>query len=260
MDDIPLLLGVTNEGKYVSLIDCSVMRATGISGLTKTTQEIKPRLIAYNVHFTSVEDFRLRSLSMRYSNLDQWVDTSGFTVTLSPAQPYSVSVQYAKPEPIKTTLSNGLTVGVLFSAAGPDFGRSRSEIHIQQKAWLDISASDERPYDELLRATATVVDLISLAVGQPMRPIECQATASDSASTDNPKQSIRFDLIHNAKTSAPILTDVETYKMLFSLEDLRSNFGPILEAWVFNMKTLSPSTACISVHFEVRRCMWSTGS
>jgi ApeA N-terminal domain 1 len=240
MDDIPILVGVTSEGKLISLIDCRVTGPVGIPGLMKTTQEFKPRLIAYDVHFASIDEFRLSSLSMRYSNLDQWVDTPGFRIEFSPSQTYSASVHYVLPEPITATLSSGLTVGVFFSATGPNFDHSRTDVHIQQNAWLRISAPDERSYEELVRAITIVADLISLGIGQPMRPIESQATTSNSESTGGPESSISFKLHHNAQPIAPLLTDVDKPRMLFNLNDLRNTFGTMLETWCVQQTHIKP--------------------
>lgn len=240
MDDLPLLLGVTKEGKLISLISCRVLKASGIAGFTKTTQEIKPELIAYDVHFASMDEFRFNSLSMRYSNLDQWVDTSGFTTTFPQSDLYSVSVHYVKPEPITALLTNGLTVGVFFSASGPGFGGSRTQMHIEQHAWLKVSASDERPYEELIGTIRTVADLIALGIGQSMRPIEIRASAFDSESTDDPRKWRSFKLHHNAEPIAPVLAEVDAKRMLFSLNDIRSNFAAILQSWCSEREKIRP--------------------
>lgn len=240
MDDLPLLLGETSEGKLITLIDCRVLKASGIPGLTKTSEEIKPQLIAYDVHFASLDEFRLKSLSVRYTNLDQWVATSGFTTEFPQSHPYAVSVHYVMPEPITASLSNGLTVGVHFAASGPTVGSSRSEIHIQQRAWIKVGASDERPYRELIGTITMVADLIALGIGQPMRPIESRASALGSESIDAPQRSVFFDLHHNAEPIAPELADVDATRMLFSMNDIRSNFGPILQAWFSQREKIRP--------------------
>ncbi len=240
MDDIPILVGATSEGKLVTLIDCRVLKASGIPGLFKTTQEITPLIIVYDVHFASVDEFRLKSLRMRYTNLDQWVASSGFRIEFSPEKHDSVTVHYAQPAPIIATLSNGLEVGVRFSTNGPNFAPSQSDIHIQQQAWLDVSAPDERTYDEFVRVLTMFADLIALCVGQPIRPIESHATASESGVASNEQKWIPFKILHNGQPIAPLLPEVASPEMLFRLQDLRSDFANVLERWCVQQKNIKP--------------------
>ena len=240
LNDYPMLLGITSEGKFISLIDCHAAKAGGTPGFTKTYQEIIPRIVGYDVHFESVEDFRLTSLSFRYSNLDEWAATSGFAVTLSSDASYPVTVRFEKPKGVEAELSNGLKVGILFSASGPDFAPVTTEMRIQQKAWLSVSAPDERPYEELLRTLSTVADFIALGIGQPMRALECEATAFDSASRDQPKKSFRFRLHHNAEPIAPVLPDVDASYMAFTLREVKDRFGSFLNTWCAQDEKIKP--------------------
>ena len=106
----PILVGITVDGKLITLIDCRVTKSSGIPGLVKASLEVLPSIVAYDVHFSSASDFILRSLATRYSNLDSWVATSGFEYEFHRGEGYSVSIRYQRPEPISATLSNGATV------------------------------------------------------------------------------------------------------------------------------------------------------
>ncbi|MEI9811334.1 MAG: hypothetical protein WDO18_01080 [Acidobacteriota bacterium] len=75
----PLLIGTTTGGKYVSLFECQVMAGSYPFVYARGSMKVLPRLIVYDVHFDSWDDFRLTSLSMRVSNLDSWAATSGIT-------------------------------------------------------------------------------------------------------------------------------------------------------------------------------------
>jgi hypothetical protein len=236
MSDIPMLVGVTSEGKYITLIDCRVVKASGIPGFTKTSQEIKPELVAYDVHCGCPEEFRLTSLWVRYSNLDEWASTSGFKAAITETQPYRVSMEYVKPEPIRAVLSNGLRVGVGFSATGPDYARLYREMRMEQAAWLTIDSTEERPYDELIRVLTLFADLVALGIGQPLRPLELQAGALDLDSG----KSVHFDLYHNAKPIAPVLPDIDAPWMLFTLTDLQTSFTKTLETWCIQQERIQP--------------------
>ena len=239
LDDVPLLVGITTDGKLLSLIDCRTLKGGGLPGVTKTFQVFRPTIIAYDVHFASADEFRLTSLSGRYSNLDQWVDASGVSYTFPSGNLYPISITYAIPEEVKATLSDGISVGVNFSVTGPDMG-NRSEVQIQQQAWLRVRSSDEHSYEELLRALTMVADFVSLGIGQAVRLVEVQAGAMDSESTENSPKTIYFRLHHNSEPIAPLRENVDHRRMLFTLNDIRENFAKILEAWCIQQEKIRP--------------------
>lgn len=238
-DDVPLLLGVTASGKRLSLIDCHVVRSSGLPGFTKTSQVLRPKIIAYDVHFESADRFCLTSLSGRYSNLDEWVNTSGFSYTYPTGALYSLSVTYAKPEEVKATLSNGTSVHIAFSVHGPDHG-PKTEVNIRQQAWLSVRSAEERSYEELLRALTTVADFVSLGIGQAVRPLDLRAGVLDDESRQDNQGTIYFRLQHNSEPIAPLRKDIDSYDMLFTLSDIRENFTDILEAWCIRQEKLRP--------------------
>lgn len=224
-------------GKPITLIDCTVCRASGLPGFLKTSQEVSPRLIAYDVHFPSAEEVKFTSLAMRYSNLEEWTATTSFDFQITQGQSYSATVQYVKPESVSATLSTGLKVEIAFSVEGPNLSKSRNELRIAQHTWLTVESPDERPFEELVRVVSMLADLISLGVGVPIRPIECQATAVD---TETPPSSHQFRLHQNSTPIAPIRSDVHAVDMLFLLKDLRPSVQSILESWCVHHDSMKP--------------------
>lgn len=231
MDDVPLLLGITSEGKFVSLINCFVLKSGILAAPLKGSQEIRPRRIAYDVHFDGLEDFRLLSLSIHYSNLDEWTAIPAFKVEYSKSSYNAVSVNYVKPEPLRAELPTGLTAEVSFSTSVRNFSGARNEMKIHQRAWIKVSATTGQSYDELNGEVTAIADLVSLFIGQPMRPIESQASAVNSKSRNSEDKSISFRLVDNADPVAPPLANVEADRMLFSLNEIRGRFADTLQGW-----------------------------
>jgi len=117
--DCPVVLGRRSDGGLVSLIDCQVLKwSPSIPSMSRGFLKLWPTILVDGVHLDGAQGFRLRSLSIRYTHLDTWTATHGFTVNFGSGF-YPVEVRYAKPEPIKCDLPGGLTVGIGFSASGP---------------------------------------------------------------------------------------------------------------------------------------------
>jgi hypothetical protein len=116
---VPVLLGITAGGRLVTLFDSPVLEwSRQLIGASARTSKIWPRLIAYDIHFTDRSDFRITSLSLRYSNLDAWVNTSGFSIDLGLPKGYSANISYSKPDVVEAILPNGLQVGVVSRLRG----------------------------------------------------------------------------------------------------------------------------------------------
>ena len=124
-DSFPILVGTTSHGRLVSLVNCQVLEGSFPFAGSRGSLKIWPTILVYDVHFESADDFRLSSLSIRYSNLDTWVATSGFSVQFDFAF-YPVEVKYSKPEPIESVLSDSPKIGVDFSASGPSLLAARA--------------------------------------------------------------------------------------------------------------------------------------
>ncbi len=234
-DDIAILVGTTAEGKFVSLIDCRATKIRGFPGFTRSSQVFRPRIIAYDVHFTSVDDFRLASLSGRYSNLDLWVNTPGVSIDHS-IDPYRITITYAVPETVKAALSNGMSVELEFHVQPP----TRDDVKIVQRSWISICSSEQLPHDELHRVLAMVADLVSLGVGQAVRLTDVRGTAIDSESAAASPNLIELYLRYNSAPVAPLRDGIDPSQILFTLSDIRENFTSVLEKWIVQSPAIKP--------------------
>jgi hypothetical protein len=222
----------------MTLFNCQVIGATlplfGNNGQLK----IWPKLLAYDLHFTDVDDFRLTTLWVRYSNLDAWGATFGFSIDLGRADILSTCVKYTRPETVEFGTVDGLTISVAFSASGPTITPSQTQVHIEQAAWVKVTSADPRPYEELMRTAAVFSDLITLGVGQPVRPIEFEAECNTQ--TDGRPAAAHLKLIHNRNSITPVLPDTDVWDMLFTLPDVRDRLSSLLHAWFERRENIKP--------------------
>jgi hypothetical protein len=229
-DSLPVLIGRSSQGVLISLIDCQVLEwsHTLVPSLSRGSLKLWPAVLAHGVHFENAEDFRFLSLSVRYSHLDTWTGTSGFTVKPGTTF-YPLEIQYAKPESVDCTLSGGLKVSIEFSASGPTMP-ARTHLEITQQSWLTVTSTADLPFKKLLEHNMDLANLISLGVGEPLRPLEmsasCNAQDPSGATT-----LVSVELIHNRKPIAPISREVSYFDMLFTLPNVRDRFGELIAAW-----------------------------
>ena len=133
-DNIPVLVGTTNQGEMVSLVHCQPLAASLAFAGSRGSLKLWPRTLIYGVHFENAED-QLTSLSVRYSHLDTWVGTSGFTVNFD-LTGYPSEIKYSKPPSIESQLSEDLKLSVDFSIFGPSLVPPITTVQITQQSWL----------------------------------------------------------------------------------------------------------------------------
>ena len=227
-EDYPILLGMSDDGQGMTAFGCQVIGGT-LPFMSPGTLKLWPKILVHDVHFESVEDFQLFSLSVRFSNLDTWVDISGFEIRPSPTL-YPVEIRYAKPEPLECQIESGLTIGVVFAVSGPNL-LPRSDLQIVQRAWLRVKTDEARPYEELERTVMRLSDLVALAIGQPLRPLEFSGTCDVRDGHGGAFKRIPLKIIHNREPIAPELPDVDSEDMLFTASSIAGRFGELVKTW-----------------------------
>lgn len=234
----PMLLGVTEGGKGITLFDCQ-FSGSSVNAWGHESLSLKPEILVYGVHFDSVEDFVLSSLAIHYSNLDAWAATSGFSVTASQPGFFPMEMRYAKPDALEAEIEPGLSLRLQFSIEGPRLP-AESELHMVQKAWLQVRTTKHRPYDELLRILSRLSDFVSLAVGQPMRPLEIHATCDARTGKGDETRIALLHIVTNRKPVAPVLPDVDSRKMLFTAKEIKDRFSELLLRWFEENRDIEP--------------------
>jgi hypothetical protein len=234
-DGFRVLVGTTSGGQLISLVDCQVLEGSLPFAGSRGSLKLWPTVLIYGVHFDSAEDFRLTSLSIRYSNLDAWVATSGFSVTFGTA-PFAVEARYSKPDSIESSLSENLKLCIEFSASGPSLP-AVTDVSITQRSWLTITSTADLSYQQIVRYVSGFADLIALGVGEPLRPLEMSGTCN-ALNPSGAQVSASIDLIHNREPIVSKSREVRPWDMLFTLPDIRSRFGEFVNAWFSRNESL----------------------
>src|ERR1019366_4714374 len=83
-------------------------------------------------------------------------------------------------------------------------------------------------------------DLIALAVGQPLRPLEMSGTCNARVGGGDEIKETPIVIVDNRELVAPEKRDVAVRDMLFSLQDIRSRFAEIVQAWFTRSTVMRP--------------------
>jgi len=75
-----IILGVSSDGKYITLYKCLETNSTTSFPGFQTSSRFLANLVFEGVHFQKSEDISFKSISVHYLHLDEWVNISGFVL------------------------------------------------------------------------------------------------------------------------------------------------------------------------------------
>ena len=160
-----IILGINQKGIPITLQEnISINSQISTNGLGES--KYLPRFILEGVHFEREEDFKFHSIEGNYTDLDAWVDTSGFLIdTQYTNEEYSTSIECKRPKKQLIKISENFEVGVEFSISGPIQMKIPTEVKIVQKAFLVInSLNGDVSFGELFSMLNKFVNLMQIGV------------------------------------------------------------------------------------------------
>ncbi len=231
VDYAPIIHGFTTNATKITLWQCQAIRnfSSVKQGNSFTSSTFAPLYLFIGHHFASSEDMVFESLSINYSNLEDWSGINPFEVDYG-GLPAKVAVSYERPIEISAEVNN---VSISFHHILKTLNQSVSEVSLNQIAILSVRPHTPLHFDILMKDI--VYDLrnfLSLAIGQAIYP---QIIAGSVPEVDN-EVKIFYASGQPAKSSGI----QHPRNMLFSLSDISNNFEQILKTWFEKSKALDP--------------------
>jgi hypothetical protein len=124
---------------------------------------------------------------------------------------------------------------------------------IVQRAWLSVTATEARGYEYLEQLVTRLSDLVALAIGQPVRPLEFSGTLDVRAGKDGSIEQRSVEIIHNREPIAPELPDLSSNAMLFTASSISARFGETVRAWFQKYDAVGP---LYQLYFGTVRSPW----
>jgi hypothetical protein len=239
------ILGLSTDGKSFTLESC---HATGwnlvSSGLV--TERFAPSIILRGAHYAPGEAILFDELSVRYTQLDAWVATTGITWSglADEERPTGFDIAFRPPDPVKVQLSDA-ALEVDFSWTFNTGEPLRPEVTLRQRAAFVVRVDKPIPLERSLELSRELRNFVALGVGRPVTPVAISgfvlppSDAEPDPFTDLPPRKLRIDLFYRLG-QVPEVKDVHPWQMLFTLADARERFAQLLENWLGKQNLLRP--------------------
>lgn len=233
----PLVLGVTQEGKAVTLYHC-VQTNFNLSfnrsspGFTSQTLNIE---VAYiGAHFLDIGDLRFYKAEVKYNHLPEWVGVSGFHEEFQPSEESEalLKVTYSHPSVVSFTTSFGV---VSFQHTLHTSNNRPMGISLTQDAYALMQLNAEMGLDQLwIAIISPLQNLLSLATGEPNITAQVIMYSRTSALAKQGRDAAEYPIEAVFASYFPELDNDEPIargQMLFSLMEIVHN-PDILATWL----------------------------
>lgn len=227
----PLILGLCEGGKLVTLSDC-METGTSLSFPGYLTQKFYARTAYIGANLQQAEHLEFATFDFQLTYLPDWLGRSGFSprhASDNKERSSIYEVAYTYPEELKARTPKGEILVTYSLHTGGDFLR---DIQLHQYVRMRVSWNEPltfgRALDEVIRP---MQNFLSLATTKP-NVIESLAVVPDLGSDkDGPAAPIQvlFSQLGESTTAERRLTFTD---MLFSASDIADDFQEVMTAWL----------------------------
>jgi hypothetical protein len=240
-----LIVGHSTDGKKVTLYKCYLTNhSTKLINNGASVEEFEfISLFAFvGIHFTSVGDINFKNLSVRYTNIDNWANISGFRTRLPKkfTPNTSIAIRYRLPKRVKLTSVTDFEIVVSFSYSNFNLTPT-THAEIAQKSWINFLPKTSRKMEEYLEIIRTMQNFLSLIMTKPTFPIEIQG--QNESEQEKFGEKITYPPIQ-IYVNQPFIdsdsTNIQDYSMLFTLRDIMKN-KRIVKHWFERDEILKPT-------------------
>ena len=248
-----IILGLLDNNEQITLYRCSgsIKEIEFVSWRQNLLFNIQ--YIFRKVHFQKEEDVKLKSISVQYSNLEQWVGLTGLQVYHS-GQGNQIFATYQTPLSIHLTKISDLNLDITFSSAGSYFNYldipSSLKVHLEQKTFLNIKSNIcNQAIDEFIDLAISFRDLLSFAMTKSVSVISITGTADiinqkfvekelEVFTIEEELQETQFVIMFGLWNAEEISNiNIARNEMLFLFKDVKNNLGEIFKAWIEQRST-----------------------
>jgi len=236
-----IILGETSNGKQVTLYKC--YGSTPIFPISFWSEiSLVISFVFIGHHFEKEEDIIFDTMSLNYSNLDEWVGINGLSAKWGESpQGYSYvsRIDYIYPQKIEIQLKDfNIALNYMLSFNGI----TRFEYKLKQTNTLKIETFKPTDFHSYMNICNNFQNFLSLAEGEAVYPLsikaetkECQTTLSSGEIVYN-DISIFYPIRGCSKSTKKLIS----HDMLFSFQDISADFEKYLNNWFSKAENLKP--------------------
>lgn len=236
--DPELILGYSTDGKLITLYK-SYESSRSLSSPGLEVSEYTPMYILIGKHFNSESDLKFKIIKGRFSNLEQWINISGFQQVNTDYDTHETKIHYTLPDPIDFTLKSGTKVGLNFTSHAP-YKKNTYTATVEQKSEIHIELPKEESFFDIMDNLMMFQNFLTLATFESAYPISITVVCFDSTDQENfTRVQVIYKPAFNYKAN---FTKNSSNFFLFKYKDIENNFVDIIQKWFELKEKIEPIT------------------
>lgn len=238
--DYPIILGITERGKRVTLVGCYERnKSFNFPGIPVV--DIYARCLLIGSHFSNDADLLFSKIYFHAEGLDEWLGLSGISAKCS-LEKHEAEITYKRPEQINYLLDNGITFSIRFNWTAPIGIGNIFKATITQKAALCLETQDCKKLSELVEYVGQINNLLCLALDQPVALTSVNVSRPDIVEdVGEKKRPIEIEVYYTSRPHPDLPPKIHRPHMLFPYQEVQPNFGSILSKWLDGYRQLEPA-------------------
>jgi hypothetical protein len=225
------ILGLTTDGKDVTLVDCSeapVGNTISFPGIE--VGAYRARVAIFGHAFGAGDTIEFDAVEMRTSELEKWVGYTPFPVNRHEKRRGGV-IDFALPDDMEFPLANGDQATLKFEMRTDGLGVVTTEATLRFTAWLGLRFVERRDLASVTSAVWRLRNFLSLALGRTQTILAVDAYRDDLV--DRTGHRITLHLFYGVPFNPePPTRGTLQWEILFTFERVREHFGDVLTAWL----------------------------
>jgi len=237
--DAEIILGITTDGKHVTLYNCFETQRTFGTGTSTSKWSIIFSIIGG--HFYLKDQLNFHSLSASFYHLNEWLAISGYKIADPDYKRHKSKIEYTLPKQIPFDIDINIKGCFNFTFKPPSYGLD-FEISTKQTAHFFIeSKTKELHFDELLHYSTSFQDFLTLATYEASFPLAIQLTSNTIQDEfDGKSYPTKYDVFYNVSFSPYSSRPKILWEFLFNYRDIKRIHKKILSKWYINTKEIEP--------------------
>lgn len=243
-----IILGLLENNEEVTLYKCF--------GQIKNFEFVKGRpnlffqatYVFRKIHFKTEQEIKFKSISARYSHLEEWVGKSGVQVNWADNE-NKIWISYQPPASIPLGEVEELNISITFSQIYVNpfdiyFGATYYKGNVEQKTFLTLRNPQEKSIDKCIELIVHFRDFLSFAMSKPSsmasvtgnldityeKPVlRDDGTYTTEEETKETEVNIIFSIWNSEKHSE---AKTSLHEMLFVHSDVEGRLGIVFKEWL----------------------------
>jgi hypothetical protein len=235
-----IILGLLDSNEEITLYQCFGYIKRFDVFENRANIFFKANYIFRKVHFYSEQEIKFKSISVKYSYLEEWLGKSGIQVVFSKDES-EIRISYQHPVSIPITEIEGLDIEFTFGRVNPCevsyFGENYYKCGVEQKTFFTLQNPENRLIDRCVEKIMDFRDFLGFAMLNPLSINSVigsvEITYENLINKEHESREIQVNILLACWGSEKYSEmKVSVPEMMFFYSDIEGHLGNVFKAWL----------------------------